>query len=497
MLKKFKDVAVIGAGTMGIGICEVAASKGQKIYLYDLDHDFANKAKSSMANRLRSRVARGKISEEYRQQIINSITIVNDLKELHPCQLVIEAIIENLEIKQNLFKQLQDICNENTLFASNTSSISVTAIASILNRPENMIGLHFFNPAPVMELVEIVAGLKSSQANLNNGMALCQFWQKTAVFAKSSPGFIVNRVARPFYGEALKMLQEQVGTPTNIDALMTSAGFRMGPFVLMDLIGMDINLSVSETVFKSMYFDPRYRPSLIQSEMVSANLLGKKTGEGFYKYKDGAIHLKADYAAEQQAAKSISVSKETSVISDLVKVVKSSKGLIVTEHEDRASLQVGECTIMLSNGQSCNQRLRSSDYKYIAQLDLALDFSSCPVIHLSFDSNCPQDLKNEIIGLFQKIGKSVIVCADVPALVVMRTVCLLINEAADAIDNGVCSEADVDLAMLKGVNYPIGPIAWGRLIGIKHVVETLDNLHQWFGDDRYRVSPWLRQQCYA
>ena len=493
MLSKFKNVAVIGAGTMGIGICEVAASKGQKVYLYDLDHDFASKAKDTMENRLGSRVARGKISEQYKQQIIDHIIIVKNLNELHSCQLVIEAIVENLEIKQSLFKQLQDICNENTLFASNTSSISITAIASILSRPENMIGLHFFNPAPVMKLVEVVAGLKSSQVSLDNGMALCQLWQKTAVLAQSSPGFIVNRVARPFYGEALKMLQEQVATPITIDVLMTSAGFRMGPFVLMDLIGMDINLSVSETVFKSMYYDPRYRPSLIQGEMVSANLLGKKTGQGFYQYKDGAVQPKADYVAPQQAAKYISVSKNASVVSNLVNTIKSSKHFIVTEHEGGSYLQVGECAIMLSNGQSCNQRLHGSHYKYIAQLDLALDFSSCPIIHLSFDANCPQALKNDIIGMFQKIDKNVIVCSDIPALVVMRTVCLLINEAADAIDNGVCSEADVDLAMQKGVNYPIGLIAWAKQIGIKHVVDTLDNLHQWFGDDRYRTSPWLRR----
>ena len=494
MLLKFKNIGVIGAGTMGIGIAEVAASHNQKVYLFDLNIEFANTAKQNMSLRLNSRVERGKITAEHRQQIIDNIVVVNELNKLSTCQLVIEAIVEKLNIKQNVFKELQEICKVNTLFASNTSSISITAIAAILDKPENMIGLHFFNPAPVMQLVEVVAGMRSSQESLNNGLKLCQFWNKTAVLAQSSPGFIVNRVARPFYGESLKMLQEQVASPITIDTLMTSVGFRMGPFTLMDLIGMDINLSVSETVFKSMYYDARYRPSLIQGEMVSANLLGKKSGQGFYKY-DGSQKPVTEYEAKQEAAKYISISKDLTQLNVIENKIKANKHFIVTEHIGGASIQVDECAILLSNGQTCNQRLVSIPAQYLAQLDLMLDFETCAIIHLSFDSNCPLEIRNQIIGMFQVIGKNVIVCTDLPALVVMRTVCLLINEAADAIENGVCSENDVDLAMQKGVNYPIGLLAWAHKIGINHVVETLDHLHQWFGDDRYRVSPWLRRHA--
>ena len=492
MLNKFKIVGVIGAGTMGIGIAEVAASHGHQVFLFDLNHEFANSAKLTMTKRLLSRVERGKIKPEFRQQIIDKIVVVKDLNQLSNCQLVIEAIVENLEIKQSLFKDLEELCKENTLFASNTSSISITAIASALVNPENMIGLHFFNPAPVMKLVEVVAGLRSSQTSLNDGIALCDFWRKTAVLAKSSPGFIVNRVARPFYGEALKMLQEQVSNPQTMDALMTSAGFRMGPFTLMDLIGMDINLSVSETVFKSMYYDARYRPSLIQSEMVSANLLGKKTGEGFYQY-DGSEKPPVDYQVQQKAPKFVSLSKEITPLYSIEQAIKSSKYFVATEHEGSPSIQVGECAIYLSNGQTCDQRVKFINQNYLAQVDLMLEYKQCPIIHISFDSQCPVDTKNHIIGMFQVLNKQVLVCQDLPALVVMRTVCLLINEAADVIENGVCSENDVDLAMQKGVNYPIGLIAWAHKIGFEQVVETLDNLHQWFGDDRYRVSPWLRK----
>lgn len=494
MLVKFKDIGVIGAGTMGIGIAEVAASHNQQVYLFDLKPELAMKAKQTMEKRLQSRVERGKVSSEQRQSIIDNITVVDNFNKLSNCQLVIEAIIENLEIKQSLFNKLQDICNEDTLFASNTSSISITAIASVLDKPENMIGLHFFNPAPVMQLVEVIAGLRSSKDNLDNGLKLCEFWNKTAVLAQSSPGFIVNRVARPFYGEALKMLQEQLATPETIDALMTSAGFRMGPFTLMDLIGMDINLSVSQTVFASMYYDPRYRPSLIQAEMVSANLLGKKTGEGFYRY-DGSEKPEVNFEVEHNPAQYVSICKDSTHLDVLASELKSSKHFIATEHKEGVSIQIDECAILLSNGQTCQQRSTSVIQKHMAQIDLSLDFSSCPIIHIAFNKKCPSYIRNKVVGTFQKIGRKVIVSEDVPALVVMRTVCLLINEAADAIENGVCSENDVDLAMQKGVNYPIGLLDWANRIGIHHVVETLDNLHHWFGDDKYRVSTWLRKRC--
>ncbi|VAW42292.1 3-hydroxybutyryl-CoA dehydrogenase; 3-hydroxyacyl-CoA dehydrogenase [hydrothermal vent metagenome] len=493
MLTKFKNVGVIGAGTMGIGIAEVAASHNQQVYLFDLNYEFAKSAKQTMEKRLLSRVARGKITTQHRQQIIDNIIIVEDLTKLADCQLIIEAIIEDLQIKQNLFKQLQQICSANTLFASNTSSISITAIASVLTRPENMIGLHFFNPAPVMQLVEVIAGLRSSATSLNSGTELCKFWHKTVVLAKSSPGFIVNRVARPFYGEALKMLQEQVATAVTIDTLMVAAGFRMGPFTLMDLIGIDINLSVSETVFQSMYFDPRYRPSLIQQEMVAANLLGKKTGCGFYQYGKESPKPHLQYEAPQPAPKYVSLTKSSTQLDELVELLKASKHFIATEHEAGPSIQVGECAIMLSNGHTCTHRVQAIPQKYLAQIDLMLNFATCAVIHIAFDSNCPLETRQQIIGMFQQLDYKVIVSYDVPALVVMRIVCLLINAAADALENGVCSEADVDLAMQKGVNYPIGLLAWANIIGIDHVVATLDGLHQWFGDDRYRASPWLRR----
>ena len=495
MLQKIKNIAVVGAGTMGIGIAEVAASHGQSVKLYDVNFNFALGAKEAMAKRLDARVQRGKISEQQRQTILDNIDVVKDLTALATCQLIVEAIVENLSIKQELFKSLQSICAKDTLFASNTSSISITAIASVLDKPENMIGLHFFNPAPVMKLVEVIAGFRSSEKQLDLGSRLCHFWHKIPVIAQSSPGFIVNRVARPFYGEALKMLQEGVTKTECIDVLMQSAGFRMGPFSLMDLIGIDINLAVSKTVYASMYNDPRYRPSLIQEEMVAANMLGKKTGQGFYAYHDQKEKPDVAYEPRRTAAKYVSLNLDKQLLADIAKNIKASKHFVVTEHEAGACIQVGECAVLLSNGQTCDQRLQSLPYKHLAQLDLMLDYERCEIIHLAFDSGCDQQTREHIIGMFQLLHKKVMLAQDLPGLVVMRTVCMLINEAADAIENGVCSENDVDLAMQKGVNYPIGLLQWANVLGYAQVVEVLENLQQWFGDDRYRVSPWLRKKC--
>ncbi len=478
---------------MGIGIAEVAANANQVVKVYDVNYDFAISQKNTVAQRLASRLKRGRITASQQQQILDNIQIVSDLSDLKDCRLIIEAIVENLKIKQNLLQELQEIVADDCLFASNTSSISITAIASVLDQAERMIGLHFFNPAPVMQLVEVVAGMKSSQQSLNDGLALCQLWQKTAVLTQSTPGFIVNRVARPFYGEALKLLQEQVAKVPTIDGIMRAAGFRMGPFRLMDLIGIDINLAVSKTVYAAMYNDPRYRPSFIQEEMVAAQMLGKKSGSGFYDYSDEQKPQLA-FVAKKKPAKSVSISTNVGYLSALAQQIKKIPDIIITEHLGGACLQVHDCVILLSNGQTCNQRCQQLPDKHVCQLDLCLDYEHAEIIHVTFDAQCCTTTQEHIVGIFQAFGKKVIIGKDTPALIAMRSVAMLINEAADAIENGVCNENDVDLAMQKGVNYPIGLITWAHKIGIPHVVEVLDNLHCWFGDDRYRVSPWLRQK---
>lgn len=497
MLERIRNVGIVGAGTMGIGIAEVAAVHGQNVRLFDLNTEYANSSLQKVMKRFQSRVERGKIKQQEMDQIIDRIQIVENLSDLSDSDLVIEAIVENLKIKQKLFEELEALCSKNTILASNTSSISITAIASALNNPGRMIGLHFFNPAPIMKLVEVIRGLKSSSQTIQTGMDLCQFWNKIAVEANSTPGFIVNRVARPFYGEALKMLQEGLVSTHLIDQCMRNAGFRMGPFQLMDLIGIDVNLAVSKTVYETMYYDPRYKPSLIQQEMVYANQLGKKSGRGFYNYEGNskAESNKLKFSVKKNPPQKIYLNENVNTpLSEFVKNSIKGSTIEVANHEDQAELMVDDCAISLANGSRCSDLRKVDSTKHFCQVDLVLDFAQCEFIGLSFNTDCPIEIQNKVIGLFQSLGKNVIVLDDTVGLVVMRVVSMLINEAADAIDQQVCSEQAVDLAMKNGVNYPIGLLEWSELIGHQRVLRVLDSLIHWYGDDRYRAASWLRKK---
>ena len=282
-------IAVIGAGAMGSGIAQVAATAGHKVLLFDTRSDIVDKAISSLSLTLNKLVEKQKISLEVANQISKNILPTYKLVELKDAELVIEAIVEQLPIKQELFRNLETIVSANTILATNTSSLSVTAIAAACKNPERVIGLHFFNPAPLMPLVEIIPALQTYEGLPATIKQLMLDWKKVPVLAKDTPGFIVNRVARPFYGESLRICEEGIADQATIDwALKKFGGFKMGPFELMDLIGNDINYTVTETVWTQCYFDPRYKPSIIQKKMVESNRLGRKVGRGYYNYSEGA-----------------------------------------------------------------------------------------------------------------------------------------------------------------------------------------------------------------
>lgn len=279
-----KTVGVVGAGAMGSGIAQVAATAGHVTVIYDTDATALDKAKSNLSDVLSKLVEKEKLKLDESKNIFRLTKFTNTFSELASCNLVIEAIVENLEVKQKVFTNLEKIVSADCVLASNTSSLSITSIASACTKPERVIGIHFFNPAPIMPLVEIIPGISTKENLAGEIKKLIESWKKIPVIAKDTPGFIVNRIARPFYGESIRIYEEGVADFATIDAVMKENGFKMGPFELMDLIGIDVNYIVTETVWKQFFYDPKYKPSLTQKRMVEAGYLGKKSGRGYYDY---------------------------------------------------------------------------------------------------------------------------------------------------------------------------------------------------------------------
>jgi len=375
-------VGVLGAGAMGSGIAQVAALAGHPVVLQDLDEDAVARARAGIEKALAREVERGRLASGARDAAGERIRYVAgaDLRSFAPCALVIEAIVEQLTPKRQSFAALEQVVAPEAVLATNTSALSITAIAAACRRPERVLGLHFFNPAPLMPLVEVVRGHATQGRLLEDAGALVRRWGKTTVVAADTPGFIVNRIARPLYGEALRILEEGIADCATIDwAMRTLGGFKMGPFELMDLIGNDVNFAVTSAVYEGFFFDPRYKPSLTQRRMVDANLLGRKTGLGYYDYRNGAIRP--------------------------------------APRED------------------------------------------------------------------DELGRSIL----------DRILAMLINEAVDAVFWGVATPADIDVAMVKGVNYPKGLIGWAEELGYGVALERLERLQAEYGEDRYRPSPLLRR----
>ena len=284
------NVGIIGGGTMGSGIAQVAATAGCKVKLFDTSQEALDKAKAGLEKILLRLIEKGRMASEEKHRIQANIRYVDSLKELADSDLTIEAIIENIDIKKKVFSELESYVSETCIIASNTSSLSIASIAASLKKPERCVGIHFFNPAPLMKLVEVIPAIQTSSETLKKSIDTIASWGKTVAVAKDTPGFIVNRVARPFYGEALRIYEEGIADFATIDySLKTLGGFRMGPFELMDFIGNDVNYTVTETVFTAFYFDSRYKPAFTQKRFSEAGYLGRKSGKGYYDYTEGAM----------------------------------------------------------------------------------------------------------------------------------------------------------------------------------------------------------------
>jgi 3-hydroxybutyryl-CoA dehydrogenase len=512
-LEMGSTVAVIGSGAMGSGIAQVAAAAGHQVILFDTREGAATKAIADIGKVFARLVEKGRMSAADADAANGRMRVAAGMADVRDAAIVIEAIVEDLGVKRSLFAELETIVGDDCILATNTSSISVTAIAAELRRPQRLVGMHFFNPVPLMALVEVISGVATGKEVADTVYATAEAWSKNPVHAKSTPGFIVNRVARPYYAEALRLLQEQAADAATLDAVMRDCGgFRMGPFELMDLIGHDVNFSVTQSVFKAYFNDPRFTPSVVQQELVNAGFLGRKSGRGFYRYGEGAAVPAAQAEAEVERPHTVRVTHKRDIVDPVFDPMKAivverleAAGITLsrpalfdgTDTREEPAFHVHGAAIYLTDGRSATQRAADDDHANTVLFDLMLDPAKSTRIALAKADQCSEEAWRGAVGLFQAAGFTVTRLDDVPGMAVMRTVAMLANEAADAVNQGVCNARAVDIAMQKGVNYPRGPLAWADAVGLRHIVAVLHNLAQTYGEDRYRVSPLLRRKLAA
>ncbi|MFD9391464.1 3-hydroxyacyl-CoA dehydrogenase [Streptomyces sp. NPDC060000] len=490
-------VAVVGTGTMGQGIAQVALVAGQTVRLHDAVPGRAREAAAAIGARLDRLVEKGRLAATDRDEARARLRPAESLADLADCSLVVEAVVERLEAKQELFGQLEDVVGEDCLLATNTSSLSVTAVGGALRNPGRLVGLHFFNPAPLLPLVEVVSGYATDVTSATRAYETARSWGKTPVACADTPGFIVNRIARPFYAEAFAVYEAQGADPATIDAILReSGGFRMGAFELTDLIGQDVNESVTHSVWRAFFQDVRFTPSLAQRRLVESGRLGRKTGRGWYDYSDGtgAAERAEPHTAEQAQPPAYVVAEgNLGPASELLALIREAGIQVREEEEDHGTRLVlpGGGQLALADGQT------SVEFRDVVYFDLALDYRKATRIALSASQDTSTQTMSEAIGLFQALGKDVSVIGDVPGMIVARTVARIVDLAHDAVAKGVATEEDIDTAMRLGVNYPLGPFEWSRRLGRTWACALLDDLHERDPSGRYAPSLALYRHSYA
>ncbi|HJS30787.1 MAG TPA: 3-hydroxyacyl-CoA dehydrogenase, partial [Alphaproteobacteria bacterium] len=468
-LAQDKIVAVVGCGAMGAGIAQVAATAGHQVLLFDADAQAPERATAAIGKFLDAAVARGRIGATQRAAILGRIKPCAALADLAPATLVVEAVVEDLRVKQKLFGDLEKIVGTEAILASNTSSLSITAIAHFLERPERIVGMHFFNPAPLLPLVEVVSGLDTAPAIAATIFDTAKAWGKQPVHCRSTPGFIVNRCARPFYAEGLRLLAERALDPSTLDGVMREAGgFRMGPCELMDLIGHDVNFAVTRVIHAAFFGDPRYQPSLVQQALVDAGRFGRKSGRGLYDYRPGAANPPPATAAAAPRPNRAIIEGHLGPGEGLISRIERA-GIAHTRSESRdgdGAIVLDGAVLRLTDGRTATIRAAAHE-RDLVLFDLAYDYGKTTRIALAAADQASAAAREKAAGFFQALGVAVSPIDDVPGLVVMRTIAMLANEAMDAVQAGVASPEGVDLAMTSGVNYPRGPFAWAEALGLQ------------------------------
>ncbi|MBU7574269.1 MAG: 3-hydroxyacyl-CoA dehydrogenase [Hydrogenophaga sp.] len=490
----FLHTGIVGTGAMGRGIAQMAAQAGSQVWLFDVQAGAAEAARAALQGTWQTLVGKNRMEASQMEDCLARVHLAGALTDLAPCDLVVEAIVERLDVKQRLFADLEAIVQPDAVLATNTSSLSVTSIGAALKRPAQLAGYHFFNPVPLMKVVEVIAGLKTSATVCQRLTDYTRQFGHTPVSAQDTPGFIVNHAGRGYGTEALRVVGERVADFATIDRILKDQmGFKLGPFELMDLTALDVSHPVMESIYHQYFEEPRYRPSVITAQRLAGGVVGKKVGEGFYAYDKGVAQVPADVAAPTVAElPPIWVSPKAARRAELYQLLKDLGAQIETAAAPSAAALILVAPLGLDvTTLAAVERL---DASRTVGIDMMLDDASTRRRVLATNPATRADMRDAAHALFASDGKAVSVVRDSGGFVTQRVVATIVNIAADMCQQGICSPADLDVAVTLGLGYPMGPLAMGDRIGPTNVLEVLFNLQTVYGDPRYRPSPWLRRR---
>jgi 3-hydroxybutyryl-CoA dehydrogenase len=479
---------------MGRGIAQMAAQAGSRVVLFDAQAGAARKALEALTSTWQKLLEKGKIDDVTLGALVERVSVADRLDDLSACDLVVEAIVERLDVKQQLFQQLESIVARDTVLATNTSSLSVTAIAAPLQHPSRLAGFHFFNPVPLMRVVEVIAGLKTSPQVCDQLAAYSRQFGHTPVSAQDTPGFIVNHAGRGYGTEALRVAGERVADFATIDRILKDQmGFRLGPFELMDLTALDVSHPVMESIYRQYYDEPRYRPSVITAQRLAGGVVGKKVGDGFYTYTEGVAQVPPEPPVPAvESLPPVWVSPKAARRQELYQLLKDLGASIETAAAPSSAALILVAPLGLDvTTLAAVERL---DPARTIGIDMMLDDQATRRRVLATNPATRSDMRDAAHALFARDGKAVSVIRDSGGFVTQRVVATIVNIAADMCQQGVCSPSDLELAVTLGLGYPMGPLAMGDRIGPANVLEILFNMQTVYGDPRYRPSPWLRRR---
>ncbi len=490
----FSRVGIVGTGAMGRGIAQIAAQAGSTVRLYDTQPDAVAKAREALSAQWDKLVHKGRLTREQADSHVSRVPPAATLADLADCDLVIEAIVERLDVKQTLFAELEGIVRPDAILATNTSSLSVTAIAAGLKHPGRLAGYHFFNPVPLMKVVEVIAGLKTDAAT---GQRLTDYARQmghTPVQTADTPGFIVNHAGRGYGTEALRIVGEGVTDFVTVDRILRDqVGFRLGPFELFDLTALDVSHPVMESIYRQYFDEPRYRPSVITAQRLAGGVLGRKSGEGFYRYLGGSAQVAPEPAAPQVAElPPVWVSTRAARRAELYQLLKDLGARIETGQSP--SPQALTLVAPLGFDVTTVAVVERLDPARTVGIDLLIEDAATRRRVLATNPATRSDMRDAAHALFARDGKPVSVIHDSGGFVTQRVVAHIVNIAADMCQQRVCSPQDLETAVTLGLGYPLGPLAMGDRWGPANMLEVLFNLQTVYGDPRYRPSPWLRRR---